>query len=241
VTYNGGANWYALGTGFPVVAIWQLDLDPAHRLMAAGTHGRGAFRIFDSSTVPALVLSKVDAGDPVGPSSNVTYTLTLRNIGNAAATGVTITDPVPANTSFVSADNGGANSNGTVTWSGLPIPAGGSVTVHMTVSIADALKNKVKSIVNDGVQATSAEGPSTTGSPFITPIAPAYAVGLLPSAQTDGGRVGTSVPYTVTVKNLGFNSDSYALSASGGTFPVAFYDASCTTAITTTPTIAAGR
>jgi uncharacterized repeat protein (TIGR01451 family) len=239
VTYNGGANWYPLGTGFPVVAIWQLDLDPSHRLIAAGTHGRGAFRMVDSNAVPALVLSKVDAGDPVGPSSNVTYTLTVRNIGNAAATGATITDPVPANTSFVSADSGGTNDGGTVTWSGLSIPAGGSVTVHMTVSIADAIKNKVKSIVNDGVRVTSAEGPSTTGSPFTTPIAPAYAVSLAPAAQTDGGRVGTSVPYTLTVKNLGFNADSYTLSAAS-TYPVHFFDATCTTPLTTTASLAAG-
>jgi uncharacterized repeat protein (TIGR01451 family) len=239
VTYDGGANWYPLGTGFPVVAIWQLDLDPAHRLMAAGTHGRGAFRIFDSSAVPALVLSKVDAGAPVGPSSNVTYTLTLRNIGNAAATGVTITDPVPANTSFVSADNGGTVGDGKVTWSGLSVPAGGSVTVHMTVSIADAIKNKVKSIVNDGVRATSAEGPFTTGSPFVTPIAPPYAVSLAPTTQTDGGRAGTSVPYTLTVRNLGFNADSYALSAAS-TYDVHFFDASCTTPTTSTGSIAAG-
>ena len=143
--------------------------------MAAGTHGRGAFSIQESRTIPALVVSKVDAGTPVGPSSNVTYTLTVKNIGNAAATGVTVTDPVPANTSFVSADGGGTNSGGTVTWSALTVAAGGSTSLHFTVSIASAIKNKVASIVNDGVKVTSAQGPFTTGSPFITPIAPPYA------------------------------------------------------------------
>ncbi|MEA2217793.1 MAG: hypothetical protein QOJ35_419 [Solirubrobacteraceae bacterium] len=163
VSYDGGAKWYALGSGFPDVAIWQLDLDPAHRVLAAGTHGRGALRLTDPSTpVPALVLTKVDAGLPVGPSSALQYTITLRNVGNAGATGVTITDPLPANTSFASADAGGAYAGGKVTWSGLTVPAGGGVSVHLTVSIAGALKNKVKSIVNDGVRATSAQGPSTT-------------------------------------------------------------------------------
>ena len=71
-------------------------------MLLAGTHGRGALRLNDSSAaVPAFVLSKVDAGKPIGPNSQVTYTLTLRNIGNADATGVTITDPIPANTSYV--------------------------------------------------------------------------------------------------------------------------------------------
>ncbi len=100
-TRDGGTTWTALGTGFPLVAIWQLALDPAHRVLAAGTHGRGAYLLADpATTVPALVVSKVDAGKPVGPSSNVDYTITVRNIGNAAATDVTITDPVPDNTSL---------------------------------------------------------------------------------------------------------------------------------------------
>jgi uncharacterized repeat protein (TIGR01451 family) len=238
-TFDGGVTWSALGTAFPIVAIWQLDLDPSHRLLAAGTHGRGAFSIQEPRTIPALVLSKVDAGNPVGPSSNVTYTLTVKNIGNANATGVTITDPVPANTTFVSADSGGTNPNGTVTWSNLTVPAGGSTSVHFTVSIANAIKNKVKAILNDGVKVTSAQGPSTSGSPFITPIAPPYAVTLAPATQTDGGKVGTSVSYTVTVSNRGFNADSYTLSATSP-WAASFFDSTCTTAQTTTPTIAAG-
>ena len=169
---------------------------------------------------------------PSGRRATSTYSLTLKNIGNAPATGVTITDPVPDNTSFVSADSGGAESGGTVTWNGLSVPAGGSVTVHFTVSIASALKKKVDSIVNDGFQATAAGGFSTTGSPFITPIAPPYAMTFGPATQRDGGRVGTSVPYTVTVRNLGFNSDSYALTASNA-WTTTFFDSTCTTPLTT--------
>src|SRR4051812_15696115 len=248
VTRDGGAAWIALRAGFPLVAIWQLALDPAHRVLAAGTHGRGAYSLSDpATTVPGLVVSKVDAGKPVGPSSKVEYTITVRNIGNAAATAVTITDPVPDNTSFVSADNGGTLSDGgkgkkddnTVTWTGLSIPAGGSTTVHFTVSIAAALKNKVTSIVNDGVVVTAAGGFGATGSPFVTPIAPPFALALSPASQRDGGRAGTSVPYHLTITNKGSNADTYALSASGG-WPVTFFDGSCTTALTTTASVAGG-
>ena len=241
VTYDGGATWKTLGTdaSFPLVAVWQLDLDPSHRVLAAGSHGRGAYYQVDSASAPALVLSKVDAGDPVGPSSNVTYTLTLKNVGNATATGVSITDPVPANTTFVSADSGGALVGGKATWTGLSVAPGSSVAVHVTVSIAPALKNKVSSIVNDGVTVSAAGGFGTTGSPFITPIAPAYAVAVAPAAQTDGGRVGTSVAYQLTIKNRGYTADKYALSAAS-TWAASFYDSTCSTALTTTATVAAG-
>jgi uncharacterized repeat protein (TIGR01451 family) len=239
VTYNGGAHWTALGTGFPLVAIWQLDLDPSHRVLAAGTHGRGAYTVADTHGAPALVLSKVDAGKPVGASSNVTYTITLKNIGNAAAANWTISDPVPANTSFVSAQDGGTFSAGKVTWSGTALAPGDSTTVHFTVTIAAALKNKVASIVNDGLKATAADGFGTTGSPFVTPLAPPYALQLAPAAQRDGGRVGTTVPYKLTVSNVGANADTYALSAAS-TWTTTFFDGTCTTPLTTTPSVASG-
>jgi hypothetical protein len=76
---------------------------------------------------------------------------------------------------------------------------------------------------------TSAQGPGATGSPLITPIAPPFSVGLAPASQTDGGRVGTNVDYKVTLTNLGFNADSYALSSTGGTWTTSFLDATCTT------------
>src|SRR5262249_22651021 len=96
VTTDGGRHWSPLSSGMPVVAVWQLSFDPAHRTLAAGTHGRGAYTTSDPTLTPALVVSSSDAGVPVGPGSNVDYTINVRNIGNAAATGVTITDPIPA-------------------------------------------------------------------------------------------------------------------------------------------------
>jgi uncharacterized repeat protein (TIGR01451 family) len=242
VTYNGGVNWSSLGmpTSFPLVAIWQLDLDSSNRLMAAGTHGRGAFRLSDTVAAPALVISKADAGVPVGPTSPLTYTLTVKNEGNAMASGVVITDPVPANTSFASASDGGSVANGKVTWAAVDIAAGSSVTRSFTVNITDALKNKVTAIVNDGYRADASGGFFTTGSPVITPIAAQYAVGVTPATQTDGARLGQSVDYLVHVTNLGFATDSYTMSSSGGTYTVSFFDATCTSALSTTPSLTAG-
>lgn len=257
VTYNGGANWSPLGTGMPNVAIWQMDLNTTDtkRFLLAGTHGRGALRMDDQSVpVPALVVSKVDAAVPVGPSSRIDYTLTLKNVGNADATGVTITDPIPADTSFASADNGGklvtdtSGRNPRVVWSNLTVPkagtagAPGQIQVHFSVTIADPLRNKVTAITNDGIVVTSSQGPGTTGSPFITPIAPDHAVTLAPAAATDGGRVGTNVDYKLTLTNIGSNADTYNMSATGGTWTVTFMDSTCTTPLAgnATPSVPSG-
>jgi hypothetical protein len=108
------------------------------------------------------------------------------------------------------------------------------------VSIADALKKKVTSITNDGLKATSAEGPSTTGSPVVTTLASSNAVSVSPATQTGAAHAGSSVDYTVGVKNLGFTPDTYSLSSSGGTDTVSFLDSTCTNTITATPTVSPG-
>jgi uncharacterized repeat protein (TIGR01451 family) len=247
VTFNGGRRWFALGTGFPIVGIDQLSLDSFHRTLAAGTHGRGAWTINDASAAaPALVIATHDAGVPVGPGSFVDYTLTVSNIGDGAATSVRITDPLPPNTTFVSADNGGRFDEGQVTWRGLGIPVGnpaaggGKVVVHLRVAIDPSLPSSVTSIVNDGVRVRSAQGDSPTGSPTATPIAPPYAVSMSPSSQTGGAHVNASQTYTESITNLGFKTDHYSLSAAGGTFAVAFFDSTCATAITATADLIAG-
>ena len=119
------------------------------------------------------------------------------------------------------------------------MPAGDTVSRSFTVKVG-SLKKKVDAIVNDGSKAVAAGGFSTSGSPIVTPIAPAYAVSVAPATQTDGAKVGESVTYTLTLTNEGFSDDQYALGSSGGSFPVEFLDASCTTAQSTTPTVASG-
>ena len=54
-----------------------------------------------------LSITKTDDADPVVAGTDLTYTLVVTNDGPSDATNVVVTDPLPAGTSFVSADNGG--------------------------------------------------------------------------------------------------------------------------------------
>jgi uncharacterized repeat protein (TIGR01451 family) len=239
VTVNGGQTWKRLGTGMPKVASWQLDYDPSHGVLAAGTHGRGAYTLQNRNALPALVVSKSDAGTPVGPGRNIDYTITVKNLGNAAATGVSIRDPLPAYTSFVSAGEGGVYSSGKVDWVGLTVPAGGSVSVHLTVKISSTLPASVTAIVDDGIIVKSDQGVDATGSPHSTPIAPPRAVTISPAAQTGGAKVGESATYTEQLSNEGYLPDSYTLSTTSA-WPATTYDATCTTPLTTTAVVQPG-
>ena len=63
-----------------------------------------------------------------------TYTLIVNNSGSADATNTIISAPVPLRTSFVSADRGGFEQFGTVTWQVGTVAAGTAETVRFTVS-----------------------------------------------------------------------------------------------------------
>ena len=49
-----------------------------------------------------LVVGKLDSPDPVVAGSNVTYTINVQNLGPNDATGVSMSDPLPAQMTFVS-------------------------------------------------------------------------------------------------------------------------------------------
>jgi uncharacterized repeat protein (TIGR01451 family) len=60
-------------------------------------------------------VTKTDRPDPVTAGSTITYTVTVRNNGPDRATGVRVTDAVPAGTTFVSANASQGNCAGTTT------------------------------------------------------------------------------------------------------------------------------
>jgi len=77
------------------------------------------------------------------PGATVHYTITINNTGTAAATGVSVTDGIPANTSLVAATltvtggGGGvvATEGDPITVTGGVIAGGASMTVEFDVTI----------------------------------------------------------------------------------------------------------
>src|SRR5947207_2139856 len=71
------------------------------------------------TTKADVSVAKSDSPDPVIVGNNLTYTITVDNAGPSDATGVAVSDPLPAGASFVSASDGGTYSAGTntVSWS----------------------------------------------------------------------------------------------------------------------------
>ena len=91
---------------------------------------------------PQLTLKNIASTSLVAPGSNVTFTITYANTGDAAATNSVITDAIPIGFTFVSVTSSpAANStnapnvgaNGTVTWNFNSIAASATGTVTLVV------------------------------------------------------------------------------------------------------------
>jgi uncharacterized repeat protein (TIGR01451 family) len=240
VTHDGGTSWAPIGNGLPRVNVWQMDYDPSRAMLVAGTHGRGTWTLDTAAHAPAFVASISDPGTPVGPGVDLPYTITIKNIGNADATGVTVTDPVPDHTTVKSSDNGGApDGSGNVVWNGLTIPAGGSVDLHLTVTIAPDLDPAVTQIVNDGLTVTSVEGPGTSGSPHVNPISPQFAVSATPASELRSAQLGDTTTLTYKVTNQGYGTEAFDLSLAGNSWTTVVKPG-CSTEASSTDVLAPG-
>jgi uncharacterized repeat protein (TIGR01451 family)/fimbrial isopeptide formation D2 family protein len=87
------------------------------------------------------------------PGENLTYTITLTNTGGSDETGYALSDALPANTTFVSATDGGTLTAGVINWTGLTVPkqngpTPGTKTVTVVIKVATPIPAGVTSIAN---------------------------------------------------------------------------------------------
>jgi uncharacterized repeat protein (TIGR01451 family) len=101
---------------------------------------------------PDVVVTMSDSPDPVNFGSNLTYTITVKNIGEVAATGVTLTDTLPAGATLVSANSTVGSCSGTTTITcGLgTLNGGATVTVTIVVTpSAGTITNTATATLNE--------------------------------------------------------------------------------------------
>ena len=100
-TVQAGARWLT-----NTVSIGSSDPDPVP--------GDNEFTLAATVKQADLSITKTASDEPVHAGENLTYTLVITNAGPRDATGVTVTDTLPAGVTFVSATAGCALSGGAV-------------------------------------------------------------------------------------------------------------------------------
>jgi uncharacterized protein len=162
-----------------------------------------------------MSITLTDTPDPVTAGTNLTYTATVTNGGPSDATGVTITLPVPANTSFVSGTvSGGGSCSGapvvcTVTGS---IAPAGSRTATITMLVAASAANGSSISATATVATASIDNNAANNSASTTTLVAADAnLELSLSASSLEVLINEPVTFTAVSLNLG-PSDAQNLS-----------------------------
>jgi uncharacterized repeat protein (TIGR01451 family) len=131
VTYTATGNIASSATGTLV--------NTATVAAAAGTTDTnpGNNSATDTDTLAAeadLEITKEDSADPPPAGEDLIYTITVENHGPSDALSVVVTDPLPAEVTYVSDDCGGTNTP-PWTWNIGTLADGATVTCNITVSI----------------------------------------------------------------------------------------------------------
>lgn len=82
-----------------------------------------------------LSLAKTVSPTEVSVGDLVTFTLTINNAGTSDATGVALSDVVPAGYTIMTINNAGTQNGNTIDWSGLSVASPGSTAVSFTAMV----------------------------------------------------------------------------------------------------------
>lgn len=140
----------------------------------------GAFDCCTGS--PDLAVTQTASPSPAVVGQNLTYTLAITNLGSAVASGVTVTDVLPANVTFVSASSGATYSSGTVVASPGTLASG--TGTYLVITITPTVTGP---ITNTATVATtgSDSNPANNSSTLVTTVGPAGAPPVIVSGPTN--------------------------------------------------------
>lgn len=199
-------------------------------LASACVFGHGLSRNARAQTAPQADLTVTKSGDETAPvGGTITYNIVVTNGGPDDAVNVVLTDPLPAHTTFVSADSptGGtvtfANNTLTVSFGTIPVFESGSATLVVTVNSdtpRDTTISNTAAVTSDTAD-TAEENNSSTAQTVVTgPFAGDLLIGEF-RLRGPGGSADEFVevynngdaPHAVSAPD---GSDGYAVAASDG-------------------------
>ena len=155
-----------------------------------------------------LSLVKSASPNPVVAGQQLTYTLTTTNLGPSNATGVSITDTLPAGTSYISASgDSSATPNGqTLTLTVGNLASGASSTITVLVGVASTVSGTITNTATVGGNQPDPNLGNNTASvstQVTVPVVPqSYPeLKIVKTATPNPVTVGSELTYTLVVNN----------------------------------------
>ena len=152
-----------------------------------------------------LGITKTDLADPVVAGNNVTYTITVTNTGPSAATGVTVTDVLPANLTFVSAtpsQGTATNASGTITGAIGNLASGANATITVVATVAGNFSGTLTNTAT--VTGTETDSDTTNNSATqTTTVNKQVDLRVTHTDSPDPVVAGNQLTYTIVVTNDG--------------------------------------
>ena len=179
------------------------------------------------SAVADLAVAIAAFPDEVAIGREVTYTITVHNGGAIAATGVTLTDRLPAGATFVSATGGVTPSNGVLAFDLGTLGGGAEATVSVIVvpeaggrliDSAEAKSNEADAVATDNADSLETEVSRIATTTTVTPSSSTATTGeplrfVVSVAHPPGTGAGPTG--TVTLRDGAVDLGSAPLDASG--------------------------
>jgi uncharacterized repeat protein (TIGR01451 family) len=160
-----------------------------------------------------LSVTKADTPDPVVAGSNITYTLVANNAGPNDATAVTLTDVLPANTTFVSATapagwtltTPAVGGTGTVTATRPTLATASPQNFTLVVQVNAGVATGTVITNTAAIASTTADPAAANNSATTTSTTSAAPAANVNGTKTAAGsfQAGSTVTYTIVLSNNG--------------------------------------
>lgn len=199
-----------------ITAADQADTDstPNNRATAPNEDDSDTEVVNDLTIDLALTKTVNNASQNVG--QNVTFTLTVSNTGLGNATGIAVTDLLPAGLTFVSSTpSQGTYVSGTGVWTVGAVNTGANATLQIVATVATAgVKSNVAEVTaaaqtdvdsTPGNRAT-APGEDDTATATVTP--PSIDLSVDKTVNNASPNVGQNVTFTIVVSNAAGSSNA---------------------------------
>lgn len=199
----------------------------------------GSTTVAVNAPAPAFTLNKTSNAVRVAPGGSIVWTLSYHNYGTGPASGVVVTDTLPAGTTFTSCTGGCTQSAGVVTWNVGTVAAGNSASLTVTTAVnastpftyPNPVRNSAKLVWTGNATGVSAAADVGVTGASCTAVyyfhGPTTSRSATLTAPASGDANISEQPGTTTLVFPGV-APAGGINAAGKTLTISFYMASST-------------